>query len=172
MNDVQFEEQQAFRWFVYAVVIVGLAGTVIGIEAALHLTGVGAEAGAIWWLHLWIVFPLAFGFNFLHMRTRVLGDELYVQFGYLFPIYRKRIPLKDIVEARIVEYRPLRDAGGWGIRFGRFEGAPCRFLNCRGRRGVLVQTQERSYIIGSQIPVQLHAALEEARRKQAGSSTG
>ena len=172
MNRVQFEEQQAFHWFVYAVVIVGLACTVIATETAFRLAGVAADAGDMWWVHLWIVFPLAFAFNFLYMRTSVLGDELFVQFGYLFPVYRKRIPLKDILQARIVEYRPLREATGWGIRFGRFEGAPCRYLNCRGHRGVLVETQERPYIIGSQDPRQLHAALEEARRRQAGSSAG
>ena len=93
------------------------------------------------------------------MRTRVDGHELVVQFGYCFPIYRKRIPLQEIRRARVVEYRPIRD-GGWGIRFGRFEQERCRFLNCRGNRGVLLETARLRCIVGSQQPERLLAAVK------------
>jgi hypothetical protein len=108
----------------------------------------------------WIVFPCLIAVNVLFMRTRVDGHELVVQFGYCFPIYRKRIPLQEIRRARVVEYRPIRDAGGWGIRFGRFEQERCRFLNCRGNRGVLLETARLRCIVGSQQPERLLAAVK------------
>jgi hypothetical protein len=56
----------------------------------------------------------------------------------------------------------LRDAGAWGVRFGRFEGASCRHYNARGNRGVFLETSKRRYIIGSQNPERLHDALVRA----------
>jgi len=100
-----------------------------------------------------------FGANVLGMTTEVARDALTVRFGVFFTYYRKRFPIEDIRAARCVEYRPLRNAGGWGIRFGRFEGKPCRFLNARGRRGVFLETVGKPYIIGSETPEALCAAI-------------
>jgi hypothetical protein len=105
--------------------------------------------------------------NVLFMRTTIDRHELMVQFGYCFPMYRKRIPLETILRARVVEYRPVRNAGGWGIRFGHFEKERCRFLNCRGNRGVLLETPRLRWIIGSQQPERLLSAL----KPEAGSAS-
>lgn len=108
-----------------------------------------------------IVMPLTA--NLLRITTEVGKTEVVVTFGLFLPLYWKRFPLDGIQELRPVTYRPIRDAGGWGIRFGRFNGAPCRFLNARGDRGVLlVTTAGKQFVIGSQEPEKLAEAIQGA----------
>jgi hypothetical protein len=92
----------------------------------------------------------------MRQTTRVTPDAVTVRFGIL---YKTRIPIADVRQAEAVQYRPVRDYGGWGIRgFGRK-----RALNTRGNRGVLLTKADGSTIlIGSQKPRELLAALSNA----------
>jgi hypothetical protein len=101
--------------------------------------------------------------NLLALRTSVNSECVHLRLGLLVPLFWKRIAVNTIRSARVVTYRPLRDAGGWGMRFGRFEGVFTVFWNARGNRGVLIETDARRYIIGSQEPERLLAAIERAR---------
>ena len=163
MEVTLYEERQRFALWVYVLLIGAVGGTaVIFALAALDAPEQGAARG------LWLVVTghLAVGVfvsNILFVSTRVSNAEVYVRLGWLFPMIWKRIPLKDIRDSRCVTYRPLRDAGGWGMRFGRFEGRWCRFYNARGHEGVLIETPQRRYIIGSQTAERLEAAIAEAR---------
>jgi len=92
----------------------------------------------------------------LRQTTTVTADSVTVRFG-LF--YKTRIPLAEIRQAEAVEYRPIADYGGWGIRgFGRK-----RALNTRGNRGVLLTRADGStLLIGSQKPRELLQAFSQA----------
>jgi hypothetical protein len=162
MDTIRFEERQHFHWFAYATVILVLIGALVAAAVAFMQPGETQKLADAWWIPLLIVLGIAPALNVFQMRTTITDTQLVVQFGYLFPMYRKRIELDAINSSRMVEYRPIRDAGGWGIRFGRFEKQSCRFLNSRGNRGVLVETDDRRYIIGSQHPERLQRAIEAA----------
>ena len=110
-----------------------------------------------------LLFVLPLTLNFCVMYTRVSKGEVFVRFGWLAPFYWKRIPLHDVRAHSAITYRPLRDAGGWGIRFGRFEGRATTFLNMRGNEGVLLDMAKRPYIIGSQDPRAFVKAIDRAR---------
>lgn len=61
------------------------------------------------------------------------------------------------LEAEVVDYRPLRDYGGRGLRWSPFKGAA---ITVSGTRGVKVRTPKgRSVLIGSQHPEDLATAL-------------
>ncbi|MFO7976966.1 MAG: hypothetical protein R6V12_20330 [Candidatus Hydrogenedentota bacterium] len=160
MDSVRFEEEQKFHWLAFAVVYVVLLCALVAAGIAFLQAGETEKLRDAWWIPLLIALGLVVCLNVFHMRTTVTEDQVIVQFGRFFPMYRKRIPLANINSSRAVEYRPIRDAGGWGIRFGRFENKSCRFLNSRGSRGVLVETADLRYIIGSQVPEQLQRAIE------------
>ena len=162
MDPSLFEERQGFHWFAYATVLIAIAGTLVA-AVALMVRGESLSIVEACWILLLVAAGALLVLNILSMRTTIAGNRLTVQFGRFFPIYRKHIAVHEINHSRVVDYRPLRDAGGWGIRFGRFERQSCRFLNCRGNRGVLIQTQDQRYIIGSQEPERLQAALDAAR---------
>jgi hypothetical protein len=92
----------------------------------------------------------------LRQVTRVEPGAVTVRYGFL---YRTSIPTSDIRMAEAVQYRPVRDYGGWGIR----GMGSRRALNTRGNRGVLLTRNDGStLLIGSQRPRDLLAALANA----------
>lgn len=162
MDTIRFEERQHFHWFAYAAVVLVLIGALAAAAVAFMQAGETQKLADAWWIPLLIVLGVVPALNVCQMRTTITDTQLVVQFGYLFPMYRKRIPLVAINSSRMVEYRPFRDAGGWGIRFGRFEKQSCRFLNSHGNRGVLAEADDRRHIIGSQHPERPQMAIEAA----------
>lgn len=94
-------------------------------------------------------------------------DDLVIHIGYLGWI-NKVIPLSHIADAEIVEFNPLRDFGGWGIRCGKFKGELTGCYTLSGNRGVLLILNEgkricfmqtRRIIISSKEPDKLIEAL-------------
>lgn len=92
----------------------------------------------------------------LRLTTSVTNDALSVRYGFL---YKTRVPLSDIALAEAVQYAPVRDYGGWGIRGTRRR----RALNARGTQGVLVTRNDgTTLLVGSQKPRELLEALARA----------
>jgi hypothetical protein len=97
-----------------------------------------------------------------NLTTEVRNDGLYIRF-FPFHLSFHRIAPEDIKEFEARTYRPLRDYGGWGIRYGR-EG---KAYNVSGNRGVqLVLFDGKQLLIGSQRPDELTEALSLALGKQ------
>jgi hypothetical protein len=89
----------------------------------------------------------------LRLTTTVTGDSVSVRYGFL---YETRVPLTEIALAEAVEYAPLREYGGWGIRGSRRR----RAVNARGNQGVLLtRTDGTTLLVGSQRPRELLDAL-------------
>lgn len=108
-----------------------------------------------------VILPPAIVVGVLRMVTLVTPGTVRVSFGFL-ATYRRDITLDSIVAIEVIQYHPVRDYAGWGIRFGR-EGE--RVYNARGDRGVRMQLRDGSkVVIGSQRPEQLALAIEAARR--------
>ena len=96
---------------------------------------------------------------FLRLETTVTGDYLSINFGVL-PVFQRRIPLRDVERAEVCSYRPLRDFGGWGWRYGR--GGTQAFI-VKGSSGVcLTMRGGKRYLIGSDRSEELLAALSRA----------
>lgn len=90
--------------------------------------------------------------------TEVLPDGIDVRF---IPLARQFIPFGNIALCEVREYRPILEYGGWGIRYG-FSG---KAYNVSGNRGVqLTFTTGKRFLIGSQQPEQLAAAILEGMR--------
>lgn len=157
-----FCERQYFASWVYLAllaVILGSFGPFIGMELP-------EDTGASIIVCIVACIPLGFivVINVFRLNTEVRSDSIYIYFGIFFPMIWKTISLSAITEVRTVEYRPLRDAGGWGWRCGRFEKQKTWFYNAIGNKGVLICTSEgRRYILGSQQPEKLAEAVEHAR---------
>ena len=105
-----------------------------------------------------IVFGLALPLLFyvMNLTTEVREDGLYYR---LFPFHWsfQSIGGSDIDKFESITYRPLRDYGGWGIRYG-FNG---KAYNVSGNRGVQLQLRDgRQVLIGSRKPEDLADALQ------------
>jgi len=94
----------------------------------------------------------------LRLKTEVRADGIYFK---MWPLHRsfRRIPWSEIQRYEAKQYRPIREFGGWGIRW-----APGKIAyNVRGNRGVWIErTNERSVLLGSQHPDEFANAIDEA----------
>lgn len=90
----------------------------------------------------------------------VTSQELYVR---VFPLWSRRIPIDQIVEARAEDYRPIRDYGGWGIKWSLRDSSTC--YTVAGTRGVRIVTRaNKKYLVGSPDADALARAIESARQ--------
>lgn len=95
--------------------------------------------------------------------TEVGEDGVRVRFR---PFHRATRRIDGIVSAQARRYGPLREYGGWGIRYGWGGGMA---YNVSGDRGVQLEIREgKRLLIGSQRPEELEAAI---RRYLARPST-
>ena len=146
MNEL-FEERQRLPAVATFAVVAVLGGA---------LVATGSEA--------WGELAFALGLTavilaLIRMDTTVTPGELGV---VIFPIPRKWWLLRDVESCEVVTYRPLLHYGGWGWRWGGKRGWA---YTMRGNRGVLVHLRNgKRFLVGSQRPEDLAAAIEEARR--------
>ena len=89
-------------------------------------------------------------------RTMVTRKEVIVRFGIAgFKILRLNIP--DIVMVELHDFSPLKDFGGYGIRFN----GEMRAYYQRGTRGVkLTVNNGKKYLIGSDRPENLYSVIK------------
>ena len=111
-----------------------------------------------------IAFGLAFPLLFLaaNLTVEVRSDGLYYRF---FPFHWsfRRIASENLVSYQVRTYRPIRDYGGWGIRYGQNGKA----YNVSGNRGVMLELANgQKLLIGSQKPEDLANAISLAFGKR------
>lgn len=90
----------------------------------------------------------------MKLLTEVREDGVYINFA---PLSRQTGRFEDIVSCEVRTYRPIRDYGGWGVRYGRGGKA----FNVSGNRGVQVKLSSgKGLLIGSQHPKELAQAIQ------------
>jgi hypothetical protein len=90
--------------------------------------------------------------------TEVNGVHILLRY---IPLWRRTLRLDDVASSELVNFRPFRDFGGWGIRRGRSGWA----FTVRGTRGVRLTFRSGTpLVIGSQEPERLYQSIEAARR--------
>ena len=93
----------------------------------------------------------------MKLITDVRSDGLHVRF---YPLSQRIIPYEDITSCVPRIYSPIREYGGWGIRWGRSGKA----YNVSGNRGVqLAFVDGRPLLIGSLQPEALAGAMNARR---------
>jgi hypothetical protein len=160
-----FREVQGFRqWWLWVLLLVAALGTVglfgYGIyvqviqgtpwgdrpmsDGGLIITGVATTLLTVGMAALLLSARLI---------TEVRSDGLHIRF---FPMRWKAIPYESIASYQARTYHPIRDYGGWGIRWGR-EGKAYIVSGDEGLQ--LLLNDGRKVLIGSQRPQELEAAV-------------
>ncbi len=162
-----YKETQRMAVWVY-IIIFGIIAMFfsfcVPIEAVCRLIADNVKAGWVFYVFIFSLLAPLFCFfqslDRLRMYTGVDSNHIQVAFGTVFRVPLLEIPLEYIHTLRKVSYRP------WCNRLYRskrsFEGKPCEFCAMRGTWGVLIETNERRLVIGSQHPDKLIAALRDA----------
>ena len=106
-----------------------------------------------------IAIPLFF--YLFELRTFVTKKGLYYQF---FPFHFKKylIKIEEIEEIEALEYKPISDYGGWGIKYG-FKG---KAYNVSGNKGVKIHLKNKRHILfGSQKHNEFAKSLKNIRKQ-------
>ena len=99
-------------------------------------------------------------FYLFELRIKVNNDGLHYQFS---PFHLKfhTIKMDEIESFKAMEYSPLKEYGGWGIKYG-FKG---KAYNVSGSKGVKIFLKNSSNIMfGSQKHKELAKALKNAHK--------
>ncbi len=152
MTALFFEENQTFRqpW---------LWGLMLAVLAGLLFALVTAQEGQIVLLAvLGLQLATCLFLLSLRMTVQVETDFLRIRF---FPIWTKTIPLTEIVQWEARRYRPIREYGGWGIRYSWSKGWA---YNVSGNQGVQLELANgQRILIGSQRAEELARAIEDGK---------
>ena len=164
------ETQRAMIWLRVLIALVVLLCiynlvlvTIPNIYALYRSSNIGGQL--IFWLASAFVkiigiFVFLWALDRFSMHTTVDEKHIQVTFGTLFRVSPIKIPLERIQILRKASYR------SWRKRIYRpklcFEGKSYDFFVIRGTWGVLIETDERRLLIGSQHPDKFIAALRDA----------
>jgi hypothetical protein len=149
------------QWFIYlqaaiilGILIVGIARqSLFGIPFSNH----AASTKELVFLAVFCSFIM--GVIVVMTRTMVLKVEVdgkEVRIGFV-PYAKRVVPITDIARADAVQYRPIGDCGGWGVRFYKWKGW-CYTIS--GNKGVEIATNKgKLLLIGSQRHEELAAVI-------------
>lgn len=113
-----------------------------------------------------VIFGLGLPALFLatNLTTEVRSDGLYVRF-FPFHLSFRKITSEELLHYEVQTYSPLKEYGGWGIRYG----SKGKAYNISGNRGVHLEFSNRErLLLGSQRPEELAQAIELALGKKIG----
>ena len=142
-----FEEKQKFtQWWLWVILL------------SFPIISVGPfDDNEINLYHILIGLAIPLLFYLFELRIKVNKEGLHYQF---FPFHFKlyTIKLDEIEKFEALQYRPIGDYGGWGIRYG-FKG---KAYYISGNKGVKIYLKNgRNILFGSQ----KHTDLEKAFRE-------
>ena len=107
-----------------------------------------------------IIVPIAIAllFKVAKLETEVRSDALYIRY-FPFHIDYKKFAKEDSSECYVRTYKPIREYGGWGIRYS-FRKGRGKAYNLSGNKGVqLVFKNGKKLLIGSKKQDELAQAI-------------
>jgi len=150
------------RWSLVLLMLVSVAATVaaasVRIRDSSELTPIFLSIAC------GVFIPLGVGLLvWIHrLETEVRPDGLFVRY-FPFHIHWRQFRPQELSEFHARKYRPIREYGGWGIRYGSKGWA----YNADGNEGVqLVFTNGKRLLIGSKKPYELESAIRSIMHKQ------
>lgn len=162
VDDVLFEESQRFNQIWVWLILLTISGfTFFALIWQVFLGNmVGTNpAPNVLIVLLWTIFGVGFPTLFASfvLRTKVYPGIIAVRFH---PIHRKdiEIPISELRKVSKLKFNPIREYGGWGIRYG-FQG---KAYIVSGNRGVkLYFKSEKPLLIGSKRSIEFHQAIKQ-----------
>jgi len=167
---ILFSEQQKFRqiwlWAIVLIAVGASAGTSLWglIQQVVRGIPFGNNPMSNTGLIIFFVFSLGLAVGlimlFVKMRleTIITSEGVKIKF---FPIHRSYCNFKweDISSAVVKKYSPMK-YGGWGIRFGAFNGVTV--YNVSGNQALFLHFKNgKKILIGTQKPYELEAAIRK-----------
>jgi Family of unknown function (DUF6141) len=163
MSIIIYREVQKFRqWWIMMILLLSLGIWLWGIVQQLvykipfgnhPITDLGLILIGI------IVLIPVLVFLWIKMITEIRTDGLYYK---MYPLMGfKKIAASEIKDWEVKEYSPLKEFGGWGIRFSAKKGGG-KAINVKGKHGLQLELNSgKKILIGSQDPEKIKAAMQK-----------
>lgn len=153
-DNIFFEEQQFTQTWVRAVLYLVWGGlTVISIAlVATKKTGPVPAVGIFV-----LITAMVLIFRSLKLQVRIGTDTIAYRF---YPLQRKyrNINRRNVENLKVIDYDPVSDYGGWGIRFGKKGVA----YTVKGNHGLYIQRKDKGpLLIGTSKPKEMEAFLQK-----------
>jgi len=157
---LEYHETQYFRQPWIIAVVAGVA--IITWYSVLVTEPLVGAVQVVLLLAFGVLLPLFFAV--LRLETQVSTDGI----SYRMPpiVLRERIiPWNELLSADLITVRPIRDCGGWGIRYCRREGIAYlvsgnQVIRCRKKTGETV-------LLGTRQPDEMMRAIRTYLRSSA-----
>ncbi len=159
----QFREVQRFEWYFTAMFCV--PALIVGYGLYRSFAHQSSMPGSLLWPAFIVAVVVAVWFIRLKLITEARPDGLLIDFIWLWPA--RIVPWEQIRNIDLRTYRPIRDFGGWGVRWA----ARGIVYHARGNRGVrLILASGERMLIGSARPEELAQAIAERTRVPVGQA--
>lgn len=164
---VLYRERSSWPWWVHLLVSLTLIAAIIPlVEAVKGNIGTGPDqmplVVALLSASLGLAIPVGIYALMGDLRTLVTAEGLDIRWG-LLEIIRKWIPFHEVESSEAVTYSPLREFGGWGIRYG---GKGKKTWNIRGNRAVLLHLRDGTrFYLGSEKPERILQWITSANKR-------
>jgi len=112
------EKQKIKNIWVWLIVIVLNCLVIFGVIKQIYFKipfGENPAPNFILLLGLLTTLSLFFMLLFVYLKIMIDNSSIKITF---FPFIKKNIPFSEIKRIKIIKYSPLKDYGGWGIRYG------------------------------------------------------
>lgn len=149
MAKLVFEERQRFTQ-IWLILLFAIACIIVVKSLFRELESPDLNESSLN-IILFTLLPLLlviFLFFYTSLDSRI--DERGIQAVFRpFSFSKKQFKWEEIQTIEVVQYRPLKDYGGWGYRMGKKGNA----MNVKGNRGFQIQLKNgKQFLIGTQRP--------------------
>jgi len=158
---VRFHEIQHFRqiWVWIIIAFVTALGWYFFLAQIVYGEPLGNNPAPDWVvLLIWAAFGILFPIWFITLKLEIVVTNTELAFRF-FPLHMRWsvLPFNEIATADAVTYHPIREFGGWGIRFGWRGGMA---YNVQGDRGVrIIENNGKKFLLGSRHAEELERAV-------------
>lgn len=161
MNTLVFSESQRMKmWWVYAVcVAIAVVAAWAFIQQIILQNPFGTKPApdAVLYIMLLLSFLLLLLIMTVRLKLRINEKGVHVHY---FPFLKRFYQWSQIVSFEVVEYDPLKDFGGWGIRHNWKQKS--KAFTVSGHHGLsLLMNDGRKVIIGTYKPEKLKVFLKQ-----------
>ncbi|MDZ4668631.1 MAG: hypothetical protein SGJ00_12225 [bacterium] len=153
-----YEQQKFNKWYIWVVLSIPF---IIFLFGAITGKMQGEEQHSMLIANVIVAFVFVL-FIFTKLETRI--DELGITIRF-FPFQRVYYYVKweDVESCSVRTYKPLREYGGWGLRYSFKNG---KAYNVAGTKGLqLVLKSGNKFLIGTQNNKELSSFLDQLKTK-------
>ena len=152
-----YQESSTFAWWVHLIIWFCALACIVPVLSPILTGGERPLRDVAPMVAIGLSIPTLLYLLFGSLRTRVTTEAVEISWGFS-GIIRKKVPFSEIEGMEPVTYSPIREFGGWGIRFG-FQGQG-KAYNVSGNLGVQLEMSDgERLLVGSQRPQELAGAI-------------